>query len=220
MHMKSFSYSPEFIGDARMKLAIVLLACFSAPCVALPSMAQDATTVRPSASPTRDSTGSQTPQDSVDWPQVGMGFSTAVGNLFYIPAKIAYGTLGGLAGGAAYVFTRGDHHVAHKIWRDSLGGDYVLSPTMLKGQEPIHFVGSSLDSTQVDDKAAQRSARLVQAFPSRGEASVSTGAIGKRSTPSEATVEYGSPAREEMSRADHANVPAQLNSQGIRSSVY
>ena len=202
-----------------MKFRVVLLGCFVASSVALPSLAQVPTTIQPSSAVTRDSVASETSHDSVDWPQVGMGFSTAVGNLFYIPAKIAYGTLGGLAGGAAYVFTRGDHDVAHKIWRDSLGGDYVLSPTMLKGQEPIHFVGSSLDSTQVDDKAAQHSARLVQAFPSQGEASVSARAIGKRSTPSEATVEYGSPAREEMSRADHANVPAQLNSQGIRSSV-
>jgi hypothetical protein len=80
-----------------------------------------------------------------------MGFSTAVGNLFYIPAKIAYGTLGGLAGGAAYVFTHGDHDVAHKIWRNSLGGDYVLTPTMLKGQEPIHFVDSSRDGAQAEN---------------------------------------------------------------------
>lgn len=147
-----------------------------------------------------------------------MGFSTAIGNLFYIPAKIAYGTLGGLAGGAAYVFTRGDHHVAHKIWHDSLGGDYVLSPTMLKGQEPIHFVGSSLDSTQVDDKAPQHSARLVQAFPSRGGASLSAGAVGTRSVARAATAERGNSASLEIPRAEHASVSAQLNPRGIRSS--
>lgn len=147
-----------------------------------------------------------------------MGFSTAIGNLFYIPAKIAYGTLGGLAGGAAYVFTRGDHHVAHKIWHDSLGGDYVLSPTMLKGQEPIHFVGSSLDSTQVDDKAPQHSARLVQAFPSRGGASLSAGAVGTQSVARAATAERGNSASLEIPRAEHASVSAQLNPRGIRSS--
>jgi hypothetical protein len=75
-----------------------------------------------------------------------MGFSTAVGNLFYFPAKIAYGTLGGLAGGAAYVFTRGDHHVAHKIWRNSLGGDYLRTPTMLNsGPAARRFIQSHVN---------------------------------------------------------------------------
>jgi hypothetical protein len=78
--------------------------------------------------------------DGLDWHQVGIGFSTAVGNLFYIPAKITYATLGGVAGGAAYIFTRGEHRAAHDIWQNSFGGDYVLTPAMLEGQEPIHFV--------------------------------------------------------------------------------
>jgi len=193
-----------------MKLAIVLLACFSAPCVALPSMAQDATTVRPSASPTRDSTGSQTPQDSVDWPQVGMGFSTAVGNLFYIPAKIAYGTLGGLAGGAAYVFTRGDHQVAHKIWRTSLGGDYLLTPPMLRGQEPIHFVGSDQDSAQVGD-TFRPDAALVQTPPLASERSVNGGAIGKKSDPTGIIAEHRNLASLEIPRADQTTAPAGLS---------
>jgi hypothetical protein len=89
---------------------------------------------------------------------------------------------------------------------------------MLKGQEPIHFVGSSLDSTQADDKAPQHSARPVQAFPSRGEAFVSAGAIGKRS-PTEATAVQGNSASLEIPRAEHANIPAQLNPQSIRSNL-
>jgi hypothetical protein len=57
--------------------------------------------------PVRYQTNTVTRRSGVDWPQVGMGVTVAVGNLFYIPAKIAYGTLGGVAGGAAYVFDRG-----------------------------------------------------------------------------------------------------------------
>ena len=83
---------------------------------------------------------------AIDWPRVGIGFTTAVGNLFYIPAKVAYGTLGSVAGGAAYVFSRKDHRAAHQIWRNSLGGDYVLTPEMLTGHEPIHFMGAASDS--------------------------------------------------------------------------
>ena len=97
-----------------------------------------------SAAMTGDSIANEASHDPVDWPQMGMGFSTAVGNLFYIPAKIAYGTLGGLAGGAAYVLTRGDHHVAHEIWRNSLGGDYVLSPDGDQGTGADPFRGFQL----------------------------------------------------------------------------
>jgi hypothetical protein len=82
------------------------------------------------------------PNTDVNWSRVGMGFTTAVGNLFYIPAKLAYGTLGSVAGGAAYVFSHDGHSAAHQIWRNSLGGDYVLTPEMLTGHEPIHFMGS------------------------------------------------------------------------------
>ena len=92
--------------------------------------------------------------DGIDWHQVGLGFSTAVGNLFYIPAKITYATLGGVAGGAAYVFTRGDHRAAHGIWHDSLGGDYVLTPSMLQGQHPIHFVAGGRENEQPMTNAA------------------------------------------------------------------
>jgi hypothetical protein len=201
-----------------MKFGIVLLACFAAISVALPSLAQDATMVRPSAPLTQDSMVSETSHDPVDWPQVGMGFSTAIGNLFYIPAKIAYGTLGGLAGGTAYVFTRGDHHMAHKIWRNSLGGDYVLTPTMLKGQQPIHFVGSSRNSTQVED-TSRHSAGLVQAFPAGSETSMSAGAIGKRPDPSEVAAEHSSSVNLDIPRADYTRAPAELNPQGIRSSL-
>jgi hypothetical protein len=125
---------------------------------AMPVLAQDSVTrtaigavlVHPMErkSPSRPHTSVQSAvtevqQDGVDWPRVGMGVTVAVGNLFYIPAKIAYGTLGGVAGGAVYVFSRGNAYTAHRIWNNSLGGDYVLTPTMVTGQEPIHFMGSA-----------------------------------------------------------------------------
>jgi hypothetical protein len=86
-------------------------------------------------------------RDRVDWPRVGLGVTVAVGNLFYIPAKVAYGTLGGVAGGAVYVFSHRNRHTAHRIWNNSLGGDYVLTPEMVTGQEPIHFMGSASSSS-------------------------------------------------------------------------
>lgn len=208
-------------GRSAIKVGIVFLACVAAASVALPSLAQDTTRGRPSTAVIPHSEVSETSNDRVDWPKVGTGFSTAVGNLFYIPAKIAYGTLGGLAGGAAYVFTRGDHHVAHEIWRNSLGGDYVLTPTMLKGQEPIHFVGDGQDRAQAADKASQHSARIVQLAPLQREASVSAATIEKRSDSAELTARKGSSANLEIPRAEYPIGSAELNPhpQGTRSNL-
>jgi hypothetical protein len=64
-----------------------------------------------------------------------------VSNLVYVPAKLVYGILGGIAGGAGYALTGGNKQVANSIWRSSLGGDYVLTPDMMAGKEPIYFSG-------------------------------------------------------------------------------
>jgi hypothetical protein len=134
-------------------LAILTVAASSTPAVAQDSEVRQQSTAilvhsverQPASQPqiTDQTAGAESQRDRVDWPHVGMGVTVAVGNLFYIPAKIAYGTLGSVAGGAAYVFTRGDRQTAHRIWRNSLGGDYVLTPSMLTGQEPLHFMGSA-----------------------------------------------------------------------------
>jgi hypothetical protein len=77
----------------------------------------------------------------VNWKGVGVGAGTAVGNVLYVPAKLAYGILGSVAGGVGWAVTGGNTQVANTIWRSSLGGDYVLTPNMVAGQEPIHFSG-------------------------------------------------------------------------------
>lgn len=83
----------------------------------------------------------QPAQGGVNWQGVGIGAGTVVGNLFYVPAKIVYGVLGGVTGGASYLLTGGNTQTANTIWRSSLGGDYVLTPGMVAGQQPIHFSG-------------------------------------------------------------------------------
>jgi hypothetical protein len=79
----------------------------------------------------------------VNWKGVGLGAGAVVSNLVYVPAKLAYGILGGIAGGAGYALTGGNQQVANSIWRSSLGGDYVLTPEMMTGDKPIHFSGPS-----------------------------------------------------------------------------
>jgi hypothetical protein len=77
----------------------------------------------------------------VNWKGVGVGAGTVVGNALYIPAKLVYGILGGVAGGVGWAVTGGNTQVSNTIWRSSLGGDYVLTPNMVAGQDPVHFSG-------------------------------------------------------------------------------
>jgi hypothetical protein len=83
------------------------------------------------------------PDGSVNWKGVGIGAGTVLTNVVYVPAKLAYGILGAIAGGAGYAVTGGNTQVANSIWRSSLGGDYVLTPDMMTGKKPIYFSGPS-----------------------------------------------------------------------------
>ncbi len=94
----------------------------------------------------------------VNWKGVGVGAGTVVGNAVYIPAKLVYGILGGVAGGAGWVLTGGNTQVANTIWRSSLGGDYVLTPNMVAGQEAVHFSGPTTTAPQPPPPAPEASA--------------------------------------------------------------
>ena len=71
----------------------------------------------------------------------GMGTATVLANVVYMPTKLVYATLGGITGGFAYLLTGGNYSAAEKVWVPSLGGNYVLNPEHLRGQEQIYFSG-------------------------------------------------------------------------------
>jgi hypothetical protein len=73
----------------------------------------------------------------------GMGTVTVLANVVYMPAKLVYATLGGITGSFAYVLTGANYSVAEKVWVPSLGGNYVLSPDHLRGNQPIYFSGEA-----------------------------------------------------------------------------
>jgi hypothetical protein len=117
-----------------------LLAVFAVLLAATSVIAQD----NPGPSPATDANQPQVaqPQEGgVNWKGVGVGAGTVAGNIVYVPLKVAYGILGGIAGGAGYALTGGNKQVADTIWRSSLGGDYVLTPDMITGEKPIYFSG-------------------------------------------------------------------------------
>ncbi len=79
-----------------------------------------------------------------DYPsEAGYGVLAVATNLLYMPAKLVYATLGGLTGGLAYLLTVGDMDTAESIWSPSLGGTYVVSTRMLRGEDPVLFSGES-----------------------------------------------------------------------------
>lgn len=77
----------------------------------------------------------------------GVGVGTALVNVLYIPAKFTYATVGGLIGGFAYVLTLGDTDTAMGVWEPTMGGSYVVTPAMLRGDEPIEFSGTGSSSS-------------------------------------------------------------------------
>ncbi len=82
-------------------------------------------------------------KDTHHWGDAGWGVLAVVANIVYMPVKIVYAGLGTVTGGLAYVLTVGDGDTANKVWSPSLGGNYVLTPAMLRGDEPILFNGPS-----------------------------------------------------------------------------
>ena len=73
----------------------------------------------------------------------GWGVLAVFANLGYMPVKTVYAVLGGLTGGLAYVCTGGSYETASNIWEMSLGGTYVLTPGMIRGEDPIAFAGAA-----------------------------------------------------------------------------
>jgi hypothetical protein len=125
-------------GNLRFAVIAIGLAGMLAGPLAEYAAAQSGQTVGPPAA------GTQVPQptdNSVNWPGAGYGAGALVCNLLYIPAKLVYALLGGIVGGGTYLITAGNQQAANTVWRSSLGGDYVVTPQMLAGQQPINFSG-------------------------------------------------------------------------------
>jgi hypothetical protein len=74
--------------------------------------------------------------------EAGYGVGAALASVFYIPAKVTYAGLGLLTGGLGWALSGGRADVANNIIYPAIGGNYVVTPSHLKGTEPIYFVGA------------------------------------------------------------------------------
>jgi hypothetical protein len=86
--------------------------------------------------------------------EMSYGVGAALASVFYIPAKVTYAGLGLLTGGIGYVLSGGRADVANNIIYPAVRGNYVVTPSHLKGTEPIYFVGAPPDEPQPETYAA------------------------------------------------------------------
>ncbi len=68
---------------------------------------------------------------------------TVLANIPYFPAKVIFAGVGAAASGVSYVATLGKEQPADTIWDASVKGNYVLTPGMIEGRQPVHFVGTA-----------------------------------------------------------------------------
>ena len=72
---------------------------------------------------------------------LGYGFGSVVASLFYSPLKITYAGLGLMTGGLGYLLSAGKAGVADKIIYPAVYGNYIITPSHLKGAQPLVFIG-------------------------------------------------------------------------------
>jgi hypothetical protein len=73
--------------------------------------------------------------------QIGYGTGSVVGSAVYFPFKASFCILGGIGSGFAHVFAGPE--AAQRTANASCRGTWVITPNVVKGREPVHFVGSA-----------------------------------------------------------------------------
>ena len=73
--------------------------------------------------------------------EAGYGILAGLCSLVYAPVKVVYAVGGALVGGFAWVFSAGDNDVARAVVTPAVRGDYVITPSILRGQEELEFIG-------------------------------------------------------------------------------
>jgi hypothetical protein len=89
--------------------------------------------------------------------EAGLGVAAGLASVVYAPAKVLYAAGGGLVAGLAYVFSAGDQEITEPILTPALRGDYVVTPSHLRGEKQLEFIGREpADASGEADHAAAR----------------------------------------------------------------
>lgn len=78
--------------------------------------------------------------------QAGYGAGSVLGTLVYAPFKATFCILGGI--GAAFTAIASPP-TAGDVARASCGGTWVITPSAVKGEEPVHVVGDTRSALAV-----------------------------------------------------------------------
>lgn len=73
--------------------------------------------------------------------EAGIGVLAAISTLVYGPVKIVYATCGLIFGGLAWGLSGGDNDVMTAVVTPSVRGDYVVTPSNIRMEEPVEFFG-------------------------------------------------------------------------------
>ena len=85
---------------------------------------------------------------------IGIGTASALSSLIYGPCKIAYAATGVIVGGLGWIFSGGDSEVAKTVMTPAVYGDYVVSPSVLMGEDTLEFLGRAPGKEALDVNAA------------------------------------------------------------------
>src|SRR5580658_1309363 len=168
-------------GSQLTKIALALSLCIAI--LAGPLTVNSTAQMQPSTAAAQTQV-SQPADNGVNWAGAGYGAGAVFCSLLYIPFKLTYGILGGLVGGGTYLVTAGNSQAADTVWRSSLGGDWVVTPAMLQGQEPLNFSGPTATPPAAAQPATASSATTMTT--ARSGTSGASGASATASTSSAA----------------------------------
>ena len=71
----------------------------------------------------------------------GLGSAAVISSLIYGPVKMAYSIVGVVFGGIAWGLSGGDTEVMSAVITPAVRGDYVVTPSHLRGEEHLEFIG-------------------------------------------------------------------------------
>lgn len=72
--------------------------------------------------------------------EVASSAGSAFGTLIYAPLKVTFCMLGGIGSGFTAVFSP---PTAGKVAMAACGGDWIVTPNVVRGREPVKFVGET-----------------------------------------------------------------------------
>lgn len=73
--------------------------------------------------------------------KIGTGVGSVVGSAVYFPFKASFCILGGVSSGFTLLFAGA--RAAEKVADTTCRGTWAITPSVVKGKEPVHFAGTT-----------------------------------------------------------------------------